>query len=447
MVARLYLNTSTPYPSIQRHWSNKFNGRHQLVTRFYATSEPITQAASAGASWFANFVKNKATVVIAVGVGLVCANVVATSYYDVVYKKAVIKTLEEGVKPPPVPHAFLPRKQLKEGIRGLLHPEHPTRFFSLIYGSPGSGKSTLVRSVCQEMTGGVGYLEVSPATEDFGKDLGEVFNFKFERHVSLFNLVTQTVLGSKAVEGIVSESKLASLRRSAEALHAASVEYRQHTGRPFVLIIDSLDRLCSHSSDKQSSSTQDAVLHALIEYSKQWAEDGSISVVFVADTWNAARAVLQDNPMASRAGPPLLVGDISADEAKQLLKFHLGVKDDNVVDAAVDLVGGSLLLLERLAGLYTSGLDFQSIKQRLIQLMALQYETIHLTQAHLSVFKVLLASAGNVLSSDEWRKHCPSVDDRNEMLHHGILSYDGSHVKFASKLAGLCAAALVAGTL
>lgn len=87
-------------------------------------------------------------------------------------------------------------------------------------GPPGAGKTTLLREACAAMGGGVGFVDVPPAfEEDWGRELGSTFNFRFEEHLTLFNIVSQALIGSKlAPEG---RHRLSSLRRSAEALHSA----------------------------------------------------------------------------------------------------------------------------------------------------------------------------------------------------------------------------------
>lgn len=171
-------------------------------------------AKSAGASFF-NWLKGNANVTLAAGLGLLIANWTTPLAYNYFYTESVLQRLREGVLPPPEPPSLLPREDLRRAVASLLRPEHPTRFFSLVLGAPGTGKSIAVRAACRGMGGGVGYLEVSPAAEDIGRDLGEAFAFRLERHVNLVNVVTQTILGRKTVE-IAGGGKLASLRRACE---------------------------------------------------------------------------------------------------------------------------------------------------------------------------------------------------------------------------------------
>ena len=194
-----------------------------------------------------SFLKSKLQVALAAGLGLVAVNLAVSKGFDYTYKRVVMSKLEEGLLPAPTLPAALPRAALCEQVRGMLRPAKPALFYGVVAGPPGSGKTTMLRSICREVGGGVGYLDVSPAVENFGADLGEAFNFSLEKQVGIFNIVTQAVLGSKTLE--LGGDKLGSLRRSCEALHEAAGEFRIQRGRPFVLVVDSVDRLQAGQED------------------------------------------------------------------------------------------------------------------------------------------------------------------------------------------------------
>ena len=209
--------------------------------------------------------------VLGVGAGLVALNFASTSGYRLLYERKVRRTLLEGVvPPPPAPAARLvDRADEAARVGALLRPERPQRFFSVVTGPAGAGKSTLLRAACREMGGGTGYLEVSPASDNFGRDLGETFNFRLDRYVSRVNAASQAVLGSKPLAQ-PDGSRLATLRRSADALRDAAAHYRSAAGRPFILIVDSVDRLCAQEEGK--------ILDAFLAYAnKKHRQNPSIS--------------------------------------------------------------------------------------------------------------------------------------------------------------------------
>lgn len=206
-----------------------------------------------------------------------------------------------------------------------------------------------------------------------------------------------------------------------------------------MLVIDAADRL---GRDKD-------VRDALVEYAKDWAQEGTISVVFVASRWDTAAALMGDHPAQSRAGTPLLVGDVSQDEAVELLT-KLGV-DEKAAPRWAALAGGSLLLLERVAGLMAaSGGDEGEVSARLKDLMTLELESAGVTAEEgggapvVAGVRALLARGGE-MPAEEMAKAVPKAEDRRKLLAGGaLLRYDGSRVKFASELARGCAADMVA---
>jgi hypothetical protein len=162
-------------------------------------------------------------------------------------------------------------------------------------------------------------------------------------------------------------------------------------------------------------------------------------------------------PTQSRAGPPLLVAELSKKEGLQLLS-HLGLGPE-LASQGVDYVGTSLLLLERFAGLvHATGSSYGSrgtgdektvniVKAKLLELAALEFELIgavggdnnNKNQPIVDAVKAVLDATGQgaYLSMAELIKIIPNAEMRRKLLSSAILKYDRStrSVGFASKLA------------
>jgi hypothetical protein len=72
-----------------------------------------------------------------------------------------------------------------------------------------------------------------------------------------------------------SKHPLASVRQTAEALQAAAVQFRRRVGRPFVLVIDSADRLARNEES-------DKVLGAMLAYARDWAQASRLFQVLLS---------------------------------------------------------------------------------------------------------------------------------------------------------------------
>ena len=325
---------------------------------------------------------SRTTPIVGSIVGLIGANLIASYGYSVYYRRTILDTLIHGTLPAAERLPSFLRNEVKEEIRSLLRPIEPSKFFHVVFGQPGCGKSSLIKAVAHEINGGVGLIDVSPATESFGIDLGETFGFKFEQEITIFNWVTRIVLGQKAVE--LRGGKLTALRRSAEALQDAAREYKLASGQPFVLIVDSIDRLLTRDTE---------IFLSFLQYAGDWAGSGDITVLFVANDWRTVEAILGDHPTKTRTSAPLTIGRLSDNESLQLLK-HWGVRE-NVRSNITKLVGGDFALIQKAANMSLNGSSFAEIESSLLQLMKLEFQRRRQQERHedeLKAFEIKQAS-------------------------------------------------------
>lgn len=350
----------------------------------------------------------------------------------------------------------------------------------------------------------MGYINVEPVARDFGKDLGETFNFRMEEHLTIFNVISQILLGSQVAE-TPKKDPLSTLRRAAGALHDAAAVYKNTTGKPFILVIDSIERLLhSSSSSSDSSGDNGQVLTVLLQYVEQWAEEGVVTCVFITSDADAMEKLSGSSPASSRlAHPPLMVHDLTRAQATILLS-HYGITDDDDYDGSnnstikmnvkstttpattppslarkcLSLAGGSLLLLERCAGIVNALRANTSVNDEVIghhvetSMMSLvrgAYQAAGLLdatphqKAGLSVVRALLQlpatifydddittrgssvisnntttdNKSNGLAASKWRELVPNVDHQRKLLREGggVLEFDGERVRFSSRLA------------
>lgn len=181
--------------------------------------------------------------------------------------------------------------------------------------------------------------------------------------------------------------------------------------------------------------------------------------MFVANTWDTAVTILGSRPTQSRAGVPLLVGDITRKEGLQLLS-HLGVTKPELASQGVDYVGTSFLLLERFAGLINAlhgeavsgGVDEKSlniVKTKLLELAALEFESLGAVGGRGNDNKenqpIIDAIKAVLDAKQQQGKILPEM--RRKLLSSTIFTYDAESrsIGFASKLAEEAAVQILLG--
>jgi hypothetical protein len=147
-------------------------------------------------------------------------------------------------------------------------------------------------------------------------------------------------------------------------------------------------------------------------------------------------------PATCRAGPPLMVGDLSEAEALQLLAINGAPDEIDARRVVLELTGGSLPLLERAAALLRARHTVPDVEKNLMRLMEASYVKAGLMDASpqqssgLAAIAALLrqASGRRGLSAAEWRGAVPDREQQRALLDTGVLGFDGERAGFASRL-------------
>ena len=169
-----------------------------------------------------------------------------------------------NLPPLSVPDPFLLPRPEQESILNILKPTDNIRTFYLVTGEHGTGKTTLVRQACWNVSTGVIYVEVPADYQLFAPALANAVDFHFdlpvwtERAVSDFSVVLNHIL-------------------------VAAREYRNIYGVPPVLVIDDINILVEHDRTN---------FDILLRAAKKAADDRVLIVVLVSSEGKGPRYIL-----------------------------------------------------------------------------------------------------------------------------------------------------------
>jgi len=237
----------------------------------------------------------------------------------------VVKALEKGSRDLVVitDDEYHPRPKEESQVRPLLSPSHGG-FFYLITGEHGTGKTTLVRSVCKDLSGGVVYHFVPDETAQLADKLGAALNFDFETHLTFWTQFRRRFFGD---DRRVPPTPLGLLL---DGISEAGVRYRQKHKRPAVLVIDNFTTLAK---------TDIPTFERLVKFAKKEADEGNIAVTFVASEGHTPRRLTAMSE-SSRLGDTVEIGDLGDEDAIRFLTERQ-VPDEKAREAVV-VVGGRL---------------------------------------------------------------------------------------------------------
>lgn len=128
-------------------------------------------------------------------VGLIGVDLGYAKYVEYKREKRIRQAFEKGSTPTPTVDEFLPRDVLLERLKVILIPKKAAKFYNLITGEHGTGKTTLVLNACREVGVGCVYVSVPDDTRSFGKALAEAIGFQFDEYISFTEALRRKILG------------------------------------------------------------------------------------------------------------------------------------------------------------------------------------------------------------------------------------------------------------
>lgn len=410
-------------------------------------SEAKKEAKKSALQTLLSAVKTVLTSRVAVlGVGAAClliANVQTGSVIENYYKDQMVNRVGAGFCPEPQPAGpcHISRQAVTDDLDRILMQDQPSKFYYVITGAHGRGKSTVLREMClRRNKKGMGYIEVEPHPRDFGRSLGAALDFNFQEHMGMLNQMVG-LMGALPVHK--EDSPLMTFKRAASALQEAAAEHKKRTGRPFVLIIDAVDRLAEHAPD---------ILETLQDFSKDWAEQMIVSVVLVCSEPQALH-ILHSRDAWSHAYQPGEIKNITQEQAiEYLVSRHIAKADAREL---VQVTDGIFQRLEKSVIMMGRGMSVDQAKEAILSDVETNFVAAGLLddtpqqkpglrviremiKPPDSKWKQLFGGDTNLgrlsITAAEFRELVPQKELQDKLLNKSaVFDFDGTYLRFESK--------------
>lgn len=284
-----------------------------------------------------------------------------------------------------------PRLKLNNELIRTLRPLGSSKTFPVIYGADGSGKSTVVRKVIDDLESDAVFIEIPANAGEFDARLS-------------------SILGCSP--GSVDECIMQSTDRYFEVNH-----------RPMMIVFDSVENLARVSPMS---------VQKLLRAAKDCADNGRAKIVFVCN--DSALYCLQRDSLWSSADP-IEVPELSELEAIQYLTARK-VQPSTAKEAVLTVTGGNLHLLNRLVeSLVKEKKTLEEVRTDWYREVRQAMEQQEQLLSHCQLGLRLLTDKKSVSvreAGDYWTER----DTRRLVVDHGVLSYHsgGKFLKLRSKL-------------
>ena len=281
----------------------------------------------------------------------------------------VLRTIEEGSRPTCIPSVrTIDRPVLEQKLKRLIYPDPGTiedlsgsGMFGIVIGPSGTGKTALVRRMCNRDPKGILYFEVfDPLC--FAQDLGTAVGM-VQRPTSPIDLLLMFISGESYAQYHKIPRGDLGLQYVLAGLEQQALKYKARHGRTPVLVVDGVDLLAKRNK---------TMFIDLIDRAKFLANSHSLRIVLVSSEGSVLPLVMETSSR-SRLADTVEVVDISKEEALKFISYSI---PDKLARRIEELCGGRfihLLLAEakyyelQEAGEKDIEVLFKSIRNHLLQ--------------------------------------------------------------------------------
>ena len=219
--------------------------------------------------------------------------------------------------------------------------------FGVILGPTGSGKTTLVREICNDYTSGVLYMELSDS-ESFNRVLAKTIGMDLEP-TSWFDVISVLLCYTIGFKDYIGYFELPKNEGEAttfilNALEERAIIFREKHHFVPVIFIDGIDVLAKFNEE---------AFVKLVTRAKYHANTGTIQIVFVSSEGHIM-PLLQDTCTSSfsRADETLEILDITHEEASKYLEENEGMPRELAERVVSNITGGRMIYLVTTASVY-----------------------------------------------------------------------------------------------
>ncbi|RHZ50104.1 hypothetical protein Glove_505g60 [Diversispora epigaea] len=360
------------------------------------------------------------------GVIFFAGDLLYTWQVSLLNERLINETMEKGTRPKLTvsEDEYIDRPEIIDLLKGIFQPSKNYSHYHVICGEHGTGKTSLVRKVANEVKQGVIYVDIPPNFNEMGYEFGKALNFTFEEDVSLTMRLKKKILN----ETNDAKHSYSKWERAMHAFKGASTVYKKKHGKPPVIIYDNVNQLVPKHQE---------ILEIFQDNAKRDAVENNYVAVFVTNEGSVPR-IMESRSSWSRAKKPVEIGDFSEEESIEYLTKKRKI---NEVEAKklYELVGGRIVELKDVADDFLSGQSFEGgiikmsklteVKKKFDSAKLLRNQSNH--EVGKCLIRVLLDS--KEIDTDVFREYFK--DKYGEVLEANVFAYHPSRdtVTFQSK--------------